>query len=313
MAASLGRLCGQQMRQLSTSPARMAINKVTIIGGGAMGSGIAQVAASAGNKVTLVDINEEALKKSKATIEKSLQRVAKKKFKDESEASKFVSSTISNITTNTDADKAVQSADLVLEAAVENMEIKKKLFAQLDKSAPPSAIFASNTSSLPIGEMASVTSRQSQFIGLHFFNPVPVMKLLEVVRTPQTSDDVISSAVQWGKGIGKSTVMCKDTPGFIVNRLLVPYLAEAVRMLERGDASDRDIDLAMKLGAGYPMGPLELADYVGLDVTKFILQGWNERFPDNILFKPIPYLDKLVAQGKLGIKTGEGFYKYDKK
>jgi len=224
-----------------------------------------------------------------------------------------VSSTISNISIETNAEKAVKSADLVVEAAVENMELKKKLFTQLDKVAPASTIFASNTSSLPIGEMAQVTKRPDRFVGLHFFNPVPVMKLLEVVRTPQTSDEVFNSANEWGKSIGKTTVACKDTPGFIVNRLLVPYLAEAVRMLERGDASDRDIDTSMKLGAGYPMGPLELADYVGLDVTKFILAGWNERFPDNILFKPIPLLNKLVEEGKLGVKTGQGFYKYDKK
>jgi len=311
--ASIGRL-SSQVRHFSTSNATFgSINKITIIGGGVMGSGIAQVAASAGNKVTLVDLQEDLLKKSKSAIEKSLQRIAKKKCKDEAEAKKFVSSTLSNISTNTSAEKAVAETDLVLEAAVENMDIKKKLFTQLDKVAPAKAIFASNTSSFPIGEMAVVTKRTDRFVGLHFFNPVPVMKLLEVVRTPQTSDEVFNTATQWGKAIGKTTVACKDTPGFIVNRLLIPYLAESVRMLERGDASDRDIDLAMKLGAGYPMGPLELADYVGLDVTKFILDGWHKRFPDNILYKPIPLVDKLVAEGKLGVKTGQGFYKYDKK
>ena len=151
-----------------------------------------------------------------------------------------------------------------------------------------------------------------RFGGYHFFNPVPVMKLLEVVRIRETSDETFNTLLDLGKKLGKSTVKCKDTPGFIVNRLLVPYMAEAVRMLERGDASARDIDLAMKLGAGYPMGPFELSDYVGLDTTKFIVEGWHEKYPDEPLFHPSPMLEQLVAEGKLGVKSGEGFYKYDK-
>ncbi|XP_049267623.1 hydroxyacyl-coenzyme A dehydrogenase, mitochondrial-like [Rhipicephalus sanguineus] len=225
----------------------------------------------------------------------------------------FVQKTLSSIALSTSADEAVKNTDLVVEAIVENIDVKKKLFAALDKAAGPSTIFASNTSSLPISEIASSTSRKDRFGGLHFFNPVPVMKLLEVVRISETSEDTFQKMQAWGKALGKTTVVCKDTPGFIVNRLLVPSLMEAVRMLERGDATAQDIDIAMKLGAGHPMGPFELTDYVGLDVTKFIIDGWHKRFPDNPLFKPSPYLDKLVQEGKLGVKTGEGFYKHGKK
>merc|ERR1711972_826292 len=183
-------------------------------------------------------------------------------------------------------------------------------FAEYDDKAPAKTILASNTSSLPISEIASSTLRLDRFGGLHFFNPVPVMKLLEVVRIPETSDETFNAMSAWGKAIGKYTVTCKDTRGFIVNRLLVPYLMEAVRLVERGDASAKDVDLAMKLGAGHPMGPFQLADYVGLDTTKFIMDGWSGDFPDEPLFKESPMLNQLVADGKLGRKTGEGFYKY---
>jgi 3-hydroxyacyl-CoA dehydrogenase len=178
--------------------------------------------------------------------------------------------------------------------------------------APEHTIFASNTSSLPITEIASVTKRQDRFGGLHFFNPVPMMKLLEVVRTDQTSDATYKTLMEFGAALGKTCITCKDTPGFVVNRLLVPYMAEAVRMLERGDASARDIDIAMKLGAGYPMGPIELSDYVGLDTTYNIVKGWHEKYPDNPLFEPSPLLEKLVKEGKFGMKSGEGFYSYKK-
>lgn len=301
------------VRALSRSAALSQINRVTIIGGGAMGSGIAQVAAQAGNQVTIVDQKQELLDKSLKSIQTSLQRVVKKKFADDAKAGEaFLTKTIGLIKTNVSAEEAVKDTDLVVEAIVENIDIKQKLFKSLDAVAPASVIFASNTSSLSIAEIASATKRQDRFGGLHFFNPVPVMKLLEVIRSPQTSDDTNNKITQWGKAIGKTTIACKDTPGFVVNRLLVPSMMEAVRMLERGDASARDIDIGMKLGAGHPMGPFELADYVGLDVTKFIIDGWHKKFPDNPLFKPSAYLDKLIAENKLGIKTGEGFYKYDK-
>jgi len=299
-------------RGLSTSPSFNAkIQEVVVIGGGLMGAGIAQVAAQTGHKVTLVDISQQVLDKSNARISDSIKRVAKKQFKDDADAGgKFIDSSLSNMNIATTANEALTTADLVLEAVVENMALKQKLFAEYDQIAPAKTIFASNTSSLPISEIASTSSRPDRFGGLHFFNPVPVMKLLEVVRTPQTSDETFNAMVAWGKAMKKMTVDCKDTPGFIVNRLLVPYLMEAVRLVERGDASAKDVDLAMKLGAGHPMGPFELADYVGLDTNKFIMDGWSSRFPDDPLFRPSEMLNKLVAEGKLGKKTGEGFYKY---
>lgn len=179
--------------------------------------------------------------------------------------------------------------------------------------APNHTIFTSNTSSLSITEIASITNRQDRFGGLHFFNPVPIMRLLEVIRTEDTSDLTFNEIRSFGEKLGKTCITCKDTPGFVVNRLLIPYMAESVRLLERGDASAEDIDIAMKLGAGYPMGPIELADYVGLDTTYNILKGWHENDPKNPIFKPSPLLENLVKSGKLGVKSGEGFYKYNKK
>lgn len=298
----------------SSSAMQSAIKNVTVIGGGLMGSGIAQVSAQAGQNVTLVDVSNDALAKAKKSIGTNLSRVAKKMYKDNpQEGEKFVNDSLGRINTATDAAEASKSADLVVEAIVENIEVKHKLFKQLDGVAPSHTIFASNTSSLSINEIASVVKRKDKFGGLHFFNPVPVMRLLEVVKGSETSEATYKTMMEWGKSVGKTCITCKDTPGFVVNRLLVPYICEAIRLYERGDASARDIDIAMKLGAGYPMGPLELADYVGLDTNKFILDGWHKKFPDQQLFKPIPLLEKLVAEGKLGVKTGEGFYKYEKK
>ncbi|PZC73824.1 hypothetical protein B5X24_HaOG208750 [Helicoverpa armigera] len=291
-----------------------AIKNVTVIGGGLMGSGIAQVSAQAGQNVILVDLSSDVLAKSQKSIGANLGRVAKKVYKDKpQEGEKFVAESMARIKTSTDPAEAAKSADLVVEAIVENMNVKHKLFSQLDAVAPNHTIFASNTSSLSINEICSVVKRKDRFGGLHFFNPVPVMRLLEVVRGAETSDATYKTMMEWGKAVGKTCITCKDTPGFVVNRLLVPYICEAIRLYERGDASARDIDTAMKLGAGYPMGPLELADYVGLDTNKFILDGWHKKYPDQPLFNPIPLLDKLVAEGKLGVKAGEGFYKYDKK
>jgi 3-hydroxyacyl-CoA dehydrogenase len=186
---------------------------------------------------------------------------------------KYVQDTLSRLKPLVLLEESAQNSDLVIEAIVENVNAKHNLFSKLDKIAPSHALFASNTSSLSIEEIFKVVSRKDKVGGLHFFNPVPMMKLLEVIRTPQTSDETFKSLIEFGKSIGKTTVDCKDTPGFIVNRLLIPYMLEAVHMYERGDASTQDIDTAMKLGAGYPMGPFELADYVGLDTLKFILDG----------------------------------------
>ncbi|GBM38036.1 Hydroxyacyl-coenzyme A dehydrogenase, mitochondrial [Araneus ventricosus] len=297
----------------SSSVMNLALKNVTVIGSGLMGSGIAQVAAQTGHNVTLVDVSDPILKKASSRIEKSLERVAKKKFHDnEPESEKFMKETLQRLKTTTNTADSVKEADIVIEAIVENMKVKHDLFKTLDKAAPKSTLFASNTSSLSITEIASVTDRKDRFGGLHFFNPVPVMKLLEVIRTQETSDDTYNKMMTFGKELGKTTITCKDTPGFVVNRLLVPYMGEAVRLLERGDATARDIDTAMKLGAGYPMGPFELLDYVGLDTTLFILEGWHEKYPDNPLFQPSDMLKKLVSEGKLGMKTGEGFYKHQK-
>ncbi|XP_003410437.1 hydroxyacyl-coenzyme A dehydrogenase, mitochondrial [Loxodonta africana] len=295
----------------SASAKKITFKHVTVIGAGLMGSGIAQVAAATGHKVALVDLTEDILAKSKKRIEESLRKVAKKKFADNPEAAdEFVEKTLSSISTSTDAASVVHSTDLVVEAIAENLKVKNELFARLDKFAAEHTVFASNTSSLQITGIANATTRQDRFAGLHFFNPVPIMKLVEVIKTPMTSQKTFESLMDFSKALGKHPVACKDTPGFIVNRLLVPYLSEAIRLYERGDASKEDIDIAMKLGAGYPMGPFELTDYVGLDTTKFILDGWHEMDVQNPLFQPSPILNKLVAENKLGKKTGEGFYKY---
>ncbi|KAI6191855.1 putative 3-hydroxyacyl-CoA dehydrogenase [Aphelenchoides bicaudatus] len=305
----------------STQALQKSIKHVTIIGSGLMGSGIAQVSAQSQLNVTLVDQNEQILQKAQQAIEKSVKRVAKKKFPEDEASSvgfrpaaqkSFAGDTLNNIRLTPNVSKAVKNADLVIEAIVENIGVKQKLFSEIESAAPQDAILATNTSSLRLKDIGEHLKRKDQFVGLHFFNPVPVMKLLEVVRHDQTSDAVFNDAVAYGKSVGKVTVACKDTPGFIVNRLLVPYMYEALKLAEREDATFKDIDVAMKLGAGYPMGPFELADYVGLDTLKFIQDGWRKQDPNNELFKPSKLLDKLVSEKKFGVKTGEGFYKYSK-
>ncbi|XP_075785821.1 hydroxyacyl-coenzyme A dehydrogenase, mitochondrial isoform X2 [Pelodiscus sinensis] len=259
-------------RAATAAAKKLIVKHVTVIGGGLMGSGIAQVAAATGHTVVLVDQTDEILKTSRKGIEDSLKRMSKKMFTDKPEAAaQFIEKTLSNLTVSTDPVSVVHSTDLVVEAIVENLQVKNDLFKRLDKFAPEHTIFASNTSSLQITDIANSTTRQDRFGGLHFFNPVPVMKLVEVIKTPMTSQKTFESLVEFTKALGKNPVSCKDTPGFVVNRLLVPYLIEAVRLYERGDASKEDIDVAMKLGAGYPMGPFELLDYVGLDTSKYII------------------------------------------
>ncbi|KAI9246931.1 l-3-hydroxyacyl-coenzyme a dehydrogenase [Phascolomyces articulosus] len=293
------------------------INSVTVIGAGLMGSGIVQVAAQSNYKVTMVDTTDAALKNGQSIIAKSIKRVAKKKFGEENTAEQqaFIDKALSNITVTTDAPSAVGATDLVVEAIVENIDVKQALFKALDQAAPADAIFASNTSSLPITAIADATSaeRQKRFAGLHFFNPVPAMKLVEIVRTEGLQDEVYDALATFAKNTGKTPVECKDTPGFIVNRLLVPYMMEAFRILDRGDAKAKDIDVAMKLGAGMPMGPLELADFVGLDTMKFIIDGWaKEGKIEEALVTPSKTLNNLVEQGQLGRKSGKGVYDYSK-
>ncbi|CAE6521180.1 unnamed protein product [Rhizoctonia solani] len=290
------------------------IKNITCFGAGLMGAGIAQVAAQNGFKVTLCDITPQALENGIKIIRASLGRIAKKAHPDSPEQQKsLVEDVVSTITTTTDPQEAVKQADLVVEAIVENLEVKRKLFSSLDIHAPVHCIFATNTSSLSVTEIAGSTSedRRAAFGGLHFFNPVPQMKLVEVIRTSATSDATNAALLDVCKRMEKTSVSCKDTPGFIVNRLLVPYMLEAVRMLERGDASAEDIDTAMKLGAGYPMGPIQLTDFVGLDTCQHIMTGWREKgalSPE--LVQPIEALEEKVKEGKLGRKAGEGFFKY---
>ncbi|KAJ2850296.1 hypothetical protein IWW36_001982 [Coemansia brasiliensis] len=309
LRASAGR------RLFTTSSTASAISRITVIGGGQMGSGIAQVAATYKHSVTLVDVSQEALDRGKGYITKSLKRVAKKKFEGEQAQTAFVDEVLGRISLSTKPDAAVSKADLVVEAVVENIKVKQDLFARLAAHAPATAVLASNTSSLPITKIAEPLGAdvKQRFIGLHFFNPVPQMKLVEVVRTEAADKQTVDSAVEFVRAIGKAPALCQDTPGFIVNRLLLPYMMEAIRLLERGVASPRDIDTAMKLGAGYPMGPFELCDYVGLDTIKFIVDGWyreGEGLQGNPLFRPSAKLDELVANGHLGVKTGKGFYEY---
>lgn len=294
---------------VSRGMATRALKEVVVMGGGLMGTGIAQVAAQAHQKVVLVDLNQEILNKAEKRIAESLRRVAKKKFKEDPKGGEeFTAAVMANLTFSPSGETAMASADLIVEAITENLPLKQKLFAEWDKACPEKTLLATNTSFLRVGDIMKDVSRLDRCGGLHFFNPVPVMKLLEVVRIPQTSDDTFEAMSAWGKAIGKHTVTCKDTPGFIVNRLLGPYVSDCIAMVERGDATYQDVDAAVKLGLGYPMGPFELLDYTGIDLHKHI----NDN-PEFTLAAPSKLIDSMVAQGKLGIKTGEGFYKYGKK
>ncbi|MFT7668954.1 MAG: 3-hydroxyacyl-CoA dehydrogenase [Planctomycetota bacterium] len=292
----------------------MKIQKVGVIGCGLMGHGIVQIAAQGGCEVIAVETQQEFLDKGLGRIKKSVEKLASKLVekgkKTEEQGKELIAGTLGRISGSTDKND-LADCDLVIEAIVENLDIKKTLFRELGAICKAETIFASNTSSFPIQEMAEASGRPARFVGLHFFNPVQLMRLVEVVRTDSTDDEVFAAARSFGEASGKTPVSCKDTPGFVVNRLLVPFMTQSLLMLERGDASREDIDAAMQLGCGHPMGPLTLTDYVGLDTTLSILQGWKERYPDNPAFEVPAILEKMVAEGKLGRKTGEGFYKWD--
>ncbi|KAJ2700007.1 hypothetical protein FB645_005131 [Coemansia sp. IMI 203386] len=312
-------MAGVARRFTSAAAQSLEIKRVTVVGGGQMGAGIAQVSATFEHPVTLVDVNSEALDRGKQYMGKSLARVAKKKFpEDPKVAQEWTEDVLGRIQTTTSLADGVRNADLVIEAIVENIAVKQRLFGDIAADAPGKCVLASNTSSLPIGKIAEQLDmgRRQNMVGLHFFNPVPQMKLVEVVKAVETSQETVAKALAFVKSIGKAPAVCKDTPGFIVNRLLLPYMMEAIRLLERDVAEARDIDTAMKLGAGYPMGPFELCDYVGLDTIKFIVDGWykeGEGLQGNKLFAASQKLDELVAAGHLGVKTGRGFYDYTKK
>lgn len=285
----------------------MAIRKVGVFGGGQMGSGIVQVCAANGYDVVLGGVNQERLNQRVAGLKKSLSDSVSRGRMEQAKMDEILSRIKSTISLQDFAD-----CDLVIEAIAEELDEKRKLFSQLDAICPPETIFASNTSSLPIIEMASSTKRPDRFVGLHFFNPVPVMKLVEVVTSICSSDEVVKEATAFTESLGKTAVMTKDTPGFIVNYLLIPYLCEAIRLYENGIATKNDIDAAMTLGCGHPMGPLTLADFIGLDTVQHIMESLFEEFRDS-KFAPPTLLKRMVLAGQLGRKTGKGFYDYASK
>lgn len=284
----------------------MEIKKVGVLGCGLMGSGIAQVAATAGFTTIVREVSEDVIKKGFAGIEKSLA-----KFAEKGTITPAQQGEIRNRLSGTTSFNDLADCDIIIEAIVENLEVKRDTYHQLDEVCKPETIFASNTSSLSITEMMTATSaeRQKRFIGMHFFNPVPLMKLVEVVRTILTDEAVYEAAVSFATSLGKTAVRAGDKTGFIVNRLLVPYMLDAIRALEEGVGSIVDIDNAMKLGCGYPMGPFTLGDFVGLDTTYYIAEIMFTEFREK-RFAPPPLLKRMVLAGLYGRKSGRGFYDY---
>jgi 3-hydroxybutyryl-CoA dehydrogenase len=285
----------------------MAIQTVGVVGCGLMGSGIAQIAAQAGLEVVVREVDDKALESGRRKIDGFLAKAVEKQKMTAEDKAKV----LGRITFSTSLD-AFKPCDLVVEAIVENLQAKRDLFKALDGICGPHAIFATNTSSLAVGDMAVATKRPQNFVGLHFFNPVPLMRLVEVVRTLDTSDAVFADACAFGQKVGKTVVRAKDTPGFVVNLLLVPYLLDAIRALEAGVASKEDIDAGMELGCGHPMGPLKLLDFVGLDTTLYIADIMFHEFKEYRYSAP-PMLRRLVAAGRNGMKSGRGFYDHPAK
>jgi 3-hydroxybutyryl-CoA dehydrogenase len=283
------------------------MKNIVVIGAGTMGNGIAHVFAMNDYAVSLVDISEAALERALATISKNLDRMVKKEKISEADKA----ATLSNITTSTSLEEAAADADLVVEAATENIDLKLKIFKQIDAAAPAKAILATNTSSISITKIAAQTSRPEKVIGMHFMNPVPVMKLVEVIRGYATSDEVTEKIMAMSKNLGKIPTEVNDYPGFIANRILMPMINEAIYSLYESVAGVEEIDTVMKLGMAHPMGPLQLADFIGLDVCLSILNVLHDGF-GNPKYAPCPLLVNMVTAGYLGRKTGEGFYKYEK-
>jgi len=281
------------------------MNNISVIGSGTMGNGIAHVFAQHGYAVSLIDISQSALDKAIATIGKNLDRQVNKELisAEDKEA------TLQRITTFTQLSEGVKNADLVVEAATENLEIKLKIFQDMDNHAPEKAILATNTSSISITKIAAVTKRPNKVIGMHFMNPVPVMKLIEVIRGYATSDETTSTIMDLSKNLSKEPVEVNDYPGFVANRILMPMINEAIYTLFESVAGVKEIDTVMKLGMAHPMGPLQLADFIGLDVCLSILRVLHDGF-GNPKYAPCPLLVNMVTAGYQGAKTGEGFYKY---
>lgn len=281
------------------------MENITVIGAGTMGNGIAHVFAQSGFKVTLVDISDKALEKAIATITKNLDRMINK----EKISAQDKENTLNNISTNNSIQSGVKNAELIVEAATENTELKLSIFKEMDSSSPENCILATNTSSISITQIAAVTGRPDKVIGMHFMNPVPIMKLIEVIKGYSTSNEVLNTIMELSKKLGKIPVEVNDYPGFVANKILMPMINEAIITLYEGVAGVEEIDTVMKLGMAHPMGPLQLADFVGLDVCLAISRVLQDGF-GNPKYAPCPLLVNMVTAGKLGVKSGEGFYSW---
>lgn len=281
------------------------MKNISVIGSGTMGNGIAHVFSQNGHSVSLIDINQDALDRALGTITKNLDRmIAKEKITNSEKEN-----TLKNIVTHTSIESGVKHADLIIEAAAENKDLKFQIFRDMDLYAPSDCILASNTSSISITELAAQTQRPEKVIGMHFMNPVPIMKLVEIINGYNTSESVTNSIENLAKSIGKVPAMANDYPGFIANRILMPMINEAIWTLHEGVGNVNNIDTVMKLGMAHPMGPLQLADFIGLDVCLAILEVLNDGF-GNPKYAPCPLLVNMVNAGKLGVKSGEGFYSW---
>jgi len=283
----------------------MSISSIAVVGAGTMGNGIAHVAAQSGFSVTLIDVSQGALDKALSTISANLERQVKK----EAISAVDKEATLSRIATATDLATAVANVDLVIEAASENYDVKAKIFSIIDSACKPEAYLATNTSSISITELAATTKRADRVIGMHFFNPVPVMKLCEIIRGLATSNETYATIKSMAETMGKVPVEVQDYPGFISNRILMPMINEAVYCVMEGIATPEDIDTVMKLGMAHPMGPLTLADFIGLDVCLSIMEVLHQGLGDT-KYRPCPLLRKMVAAGRMGRKSGQGFYSY---